>query len=83
MCILNGEFPYDCTVYSEDELRASEGHDAIYEFDSSEIDNEERLKQICDNIKSNMLESMCGHYMVQIKRMNGFACRLQAEKQRT
>lgn len=51
MCILNGEFPYDCTVYSDDELRASEGHDAIYEFDSSEIDNEERLKQICDNIK--------------------------------
>lgn len=50
MCELNGKFPYDCIVYSVDDLCESKEHDAIYEFESSAIDNEDKLQGIRDDI---------------------------------
>lgn len=55
---MDGNFPYGCGsefIYSGEELRKSQNHDNICEFNSTDIDNEKRKQNICNEIKKKYL----------------------------
>lgn len=49
-------FPYDCKVYSGDELRNNCNHTVICEFACSNIDEKEKRRNICEVIKKGCLD---------------------------
>lgn len=56
MYIMESVFPYDCKVYSSEELKNNRNHTVICEFACSDIDEEEKRLNICEIIKKDCLE---------------------------
>jgi hypothetical protein len=53
---MESSFPYDCKVYSGKELRNNRIHTVICEFDCTNIDEEEKRRNICEVIKKGCIE---------------------------